>query len=284
MRHSKSTSRNPSIADWTDRLAGKDNLQVFGAALEAFAQQKVGNRGVAVIGLLGQNDLPGFVLRTAQSTLRWDRRPSLWSHAFLIAAPVDDPRDPKTLAATPVWEVALHARDGELALPERNGVTEGTLGAYKDPELDANVAFLAVKMSDAEARSVVERARQPNLDRIRFDFLEMLAAWQGFFWARGRAPNPLEQSVPLFSSAYLDMAFEAISLDLTPGASDRNSAPEHLWNSAVWWHEAFQEMGHPISGVYVLRDKRCYLQDAGPTELPDHLGSFGLPAAPTAKK
>jgi len=41
--------------------------------------------------------------------------------------------------------------------------------------------------------------------------------------------------------------------------AERNSAPEHIWNAAVWWHEAFAREGHPIGGYYALRDKGCSL-------------------------
>ncbi|MEK7203904.1 MAG: hypothetical protein AAB254_00195, partial [candidate division NC10 bacterium] len=77
----------------------------------------------------------------------------------------------------------------------------------------------------------------------------------GYLWSQGARPNPLREGVQIFSAAYVEMAFEAINLDLTPGASERNSAPEHIWNAAAWWHEAFAREGHPIGGYYVLRDK-----------------------------
>ena len=64
------------------------------------------------------------------------------------------------------------------------------------------------------------------------------------------------------------MAFEAIGLDLVPGASERNSAPEHIWNAAVWW---FQQGGierddtenaFEMQGSYVIRDPGGALMDS----------------------
>ena len=82
-------------------------------------------------------------------------------------------------------------------------------------------------------------------------------------WTRGTA-NPLEQGVPMAASALVEYCFEEIQLDLTPGANDRNSAPEHLWNGARWWTDAFGEFDRPIHGRCVIRDPHCKV--LGPDE------------------
>ena len=255
MRHSRSTTKNPQVEDWTTSFRDKGNLEFFGAALDAFRRKDVGNGGLMTIGLLGQRDIPGYTLRTAQSVLRWDARPSLWSHAFLLAARVGP--EPDALARAPLWEVTLHSREGKFPLPEQNGVGEVLLRVYQDPKVDANAAILAVQMNHDDADRVRRRATDHNVDRIRYNLWETLGIWQGYLWAQGARPNPLREGVPIFSSSYVEMAFEAINLDIAPGASERNSAPEHIWNAAVWWHEAFARERHPVSGYCVLRDKGC---------------------------
>jgi hypothetical protein len=257
MRHSASTEKNDSLIDWSDRYRDNDNLSFFSDAAKTLSEKKLGNGGLMVIGLLGQRDLPGYTLRTAQSVLRWDARPSLWSHAFLVAKPFGP-----DVGATPLWEVTLHARDGKFPKPENNGVGEVELRHYNDRKLDANAALLAVEMKDEQAAMVRDRAANPNVDRIRYDLWATLGIWQGYLWSLGARPNPLREGVPIFSSSYVEMAYEAIGLDVTPGASERNSAPEHIWNAAVWWHKAFHTEGHPISGYFVLRDKGCSLISA----------------------
>ena len=59
-------------------------MSFFVEAMQTLAKDGVGNGGIMTIGLVGQRDYPGHVLRTAQAMLRWDQRPSLWSHAFLV--------------------------------------------------------------------------------------------------------------------------------------------------------------------------------------------------------
>jgi hypothetical protein len=241
LRHSSSDEENPDVIDVTDTYEAEDNTRFF-----AEATRELGGP-VALIGLVGSSDLPGVALRRAQSILRWDRRPSLWSHVFLL---VDDG----------VREVTLHSRAGCFPEPADNAITKATLAHYaKDP----NVALLKVSMSEEEAARVAERATtRPNLERLRYDLFETLGFWQAFLWTRGTA-NPLEQGVPMAASALIEYCFEAIQLDLTPGANDRNSAPEHLWNSARWWTDAFGEFGRSLSGRAVIRDRHCRVLGPG---------------------
>jgi hypothetical protein len=129
---------------------------------------------------------------------------------------------------------------------------------YRNQLLDANAALLGVSMTAEEAQRVADRANWNfNLDRLRYNLWEMLGAWQSYFWQRGIRDNPLIEGIPMFSSAFVEYCFEAIQLDMAPGASERNSAPEHLWNGAVWWWDAFAAFGHPISGYAVIRDPGC---------------------------
>jgi hypothetical protein len=247
LRHSQSDTQNPNVTNWSEKYASTDNSAFFTDAINDLSDQD----GLGLIGLVGSSDLPGVALRRAQSILRWDRRPSLWSHAFLL------------VGGGEIREVALHSRAGHFPEPADNAITEATLAHYGDPKRDPNVALLAVKMDAEEAARVTSRATEdPNLERLRYDLFETLGYWQAFLWTRG-TPNPLEAGVPNHSSAMVEYCFEELQVDLTPGANDRNSAPEHLWNGARWWSEAFGEFDRPIVGRYVLRDRNCSVLGPG---------------------
>jgi len=98
---------------------------------------------------------------------------------------------------------------------------------------------------------------------VRYNLWDTLGVWQAFLWSFGQRPNPLREGFPIASSSFIEYCFEAISVDLTPAASERNSAPEHIWNAAKWWHNAYSAQGREITGYYVLRDEGCSLQNAG---------------------
>jgi hypothetical protein len=257
-RHSHAETPNPDLQDWSDRpdLRDAPNLEFFARALGSLGDASTGNDGYMTIGLVGQRDLPGTALRRAQAILRWDRRPSAWSHAFVVADRWSGRRE--DLGALALREVTVHSRTGTFPDPADNGVTGGTLGLYDDPRLDANVALLAVRMTDEEAEDVAQRAvHDPNLDRLRYNLWDALGIWQGWLWSAANTTNPLTAGWPMFSSAFVEYCFEALQLDLSPGASERNSAPEHLWNGARWWQRTFAEFDRPIHGAALIRDRGC---------------------------
>ena len=255
VRHSGATHKNEAVQDWSADFADRDNLAFFQAALDALARGRPEGGPLVAVGLVGQRDLPGVTLRRAQSSLRWDLRPSLWSHAFMIVVPDAALGAIKDLE---IREVTLYSRSGVFPEPSDNAVTRATLGMYGNQVLDANAALIGVGMTAEEAERVADRAtRAFNLDRLRYNLWEMLGAWQSYFWQRGIQDNPLREGIPMFSSAFVEYCFEAIQLDMSPGASERNSAPEHLWNGALWWAETFAAFVHPISGYAVLRDPGC---------------------------
>src|SRR5919106_2244945 len=141
LRHSGATTKSERVVDWSKRYAKKDNLEFFRDALAELGKKEVGNGGLMSIGLLGQRDIPGVMLRRAQAVLRWDLRPSLWSHAFLVADRLSPDGEIDELR---LREVSIYSRTGEFPEPADNAVSDGRLGLYRRPELDANVALLAV--------------------------------------------------------------------------------------------------------------------------------------------
>jgi hypothetical protein len=263
-KHSGETEPNPELLDWSENYARADNIDFFTAALVDMAERGRGHGGMMVIGLLGQRDIPGVTLRQAQSTLRWDLRPSLWSHAFLIAEVGEN--EPASIAIRLLKEVAIYSRAGHFPEPANNAVTGAGLGLYDLAARDANAALIIVEMNDEDVESVRVRAtEQPNLDRTRYDLWATLGVWESYVWSRGERPNPLVEGYPIPAASFVEYCYEAIQLDVTPGGSERNSSPEHLWNGAKWWSDMFTRFGHPVSGYYVIRDARCTLLD--PNEL-----------------
>lgn len=272
MRKSLATTGNPQLGDWSEWVIENDvdNVTFFEEALRVMTSEfDVGNAGAMAIGLVGSRDMPGAILRRAQSVLRWDRRPSLWSHAFLI----NKPR--RRMRTTQILEVPVHARNGEFPNPAENGLNTCSLGVYNDVKIDANVALITVaqrtktggkseleNLVRADLNAVKRAAQDPNADRLRYDLWESLCAWNQYVWSDQTGVNPLREGVPIPSSAYVEMAYEAMGLDLVPGASERNSAPEHIWNAARWWHQAqakerqTEDADVPfiMTGCYAIRD------------------------------
>lgn len=271
MRRSLCSQSNKQVNDLSKQFKAKDNLKFVQQVLETMESEfHVGNRGHMLIGLVGSTDHFSVMVRRAQSVLRWDRMPSRWSHAFLIAAPWDGT---SKLEKLPILEVPLFPRGTNgMYSPGENGlVRTSTLKTYADEELDANFALLTVlphaesgqsvrALSDEEVQKVAGRAAMPNFDRQRFDLWESLCAWQRYVWSEAEGRNPFREGIPLPAASFIEMAYEALPVDLVPGASERNSAPEHLWNSARYWYqedaETLVQQAAPfvMTGAYTIRD------------------------------
>lgn len=270
MRRSLHGQSNTQVNNLSKDFKSKDNLKFVQFVLEEMeSRYHVGNRGQMLIGLVGSTDHFSVMVRRAQSALRWDRLPSYWSHVFLIASPWDGS---SKLDKLPILEIPLFPRgtNGRYS-PNDNGlVRTSTLKTYADEAFDANLALLTVlprgesgrrALTDEEVKRVSDRANTPNFDRQRFDFWESLCAWQRYIWSEGEGRNPFREGIPFPAASFVEMAYEALPVDLVPGASERNSAPEHLWNSARYWYQGGEDKviadSAPIvmTGAYVVRDQ-----------------------------
>ena len=244
---------NSQITAAADSYLKRSNRVFFRDAIHALAGD--GSGPTVFIGFIGSRDLPGVTLRRAQSILRWDLRPSLWSHSFIFTSDslATDRANP------PIYHVPFDTRSADFPAPEKNAVTKSTLDIFDDEHRDANAALVSVSLAADDVEKITSRCNDPNLDRIRYNFWDTLAVWQTYFWSFGLRDNPLRDGCPIPSASFIEYCFEALALDITPGASERNSAPEHLWNAAKFWYEAYATKEHIISGQYVLRDIGCSL-------------------------
>lgn len=265
MRRSVADHKNSSLGNWSKWSRTRSNTTFFTEALRFMQERNAGDGAYAIV-LIGSSDMPGICLRRAQSVLRLDQRPSYWSHALVITEPWDGV---SPVSQLPIAEVPFFARNGEFPEPADNAVIRSTrLGDYLDRRRDPNVALFSItKLIDdtreplsAMDRDILARAiADPNLDRIRYDFWSELGVWKQYFWSGEQLPNPTRNGQPIPSTSFIEMLYEQIGIDLTPAASERNSAPEHFWTSMRWWlQQDVQEHrgadGAIVAGCYAIRD------------------------------
>ena len=275
-----------SIEELTRTFRKKDNADFLTevarrlAQLQTEAPDAFDPGAVACIGLAGMYGHVGYGLRRAQEVVRIDMAPSYWSHAFLLTSALGDTADKNR---TPdqsawIWECSLEPGAVSTFFHLRNGVCPRPLADYTraDFSLSAmsvpNLAILAVELSASERKQILERANQPDVDQVHYNLASLLGDWYDYLTNRATEPNPLGNGKAIPSASYVQLAYDAVGIDLAPGAMQRTLTPEHLWQAFRYFQPTFRKedaqskalVPRRMAGWYVVRDPACVLY---PTEL-----------------
>ena len=206
--------------------------------------------------LLGGTSLVDFRIRVAQSHLRHDMSPSLWSLAGIL-------RDARRFESAPLgWR-------GDISgVPTMNAVQRCRMADYDDPVHYPNIAVLHFTRDMA---SLLRHAGSVRDHRSALDLPHLMVAWLGFVWGAGRTANPLLAGIGLPSAAFVETAHALAGIDLTPGVSSESSCPEAIWQAAKWWQGYYAEAAEarreqeagPIvpEGSFTTRQRAAALYD-----------------------
>jgi len=309
IRYIPSAGRNVEVRDLSRKFLRKDNAE-FLAAVAADLKGKARKpaygpyldpEGRGCIGLIGEYGLIGYTIRRAQELIRVDHAPSYWSHAYLHAGGLStDARVNRDPARSPwIWESTLEPATLFNRFTDRNGVGPRRFADYARAEFDLlaphsvpNIAVLAIGMTGEERKAILSRADDPDVDQLNYDIAGLLGVWYQYVTNRAEERNPLGAGTAIFCSAYVQLAFDAAGIDLAPGAHQRNTAPEHLWQTARYLGSRVSKVppsstaaearraprgartrravtplaDRPVLGWYCIRDKACVL---APVDLDD---------------
>jgi hypothetical protein len=248
--------------------------------LHRVAKRCDAERGRAAILLVGASDLRSIHIRRAQATLRYDLRSSYFSHAALITA--WDPRKPERSRGL---EVSLDPQPGTASVPERNGVTEFRLSRYLDETAYPNLALITLDLKASKElaengkeitrtgtqrkRTLIDAARNPCRDLETYPLWDSLGTWAHYSYTPDRTANPLLESVSLPAAAYCEYVYASVQIDITPGASNRQTCPELLWATFLRWQQGLLATSiDRIAIDAVVRDEHGIPQKPLPMELP----------------
>ncbi|MBI5646915.1 MAG: hypothetical protein HY962_08270 [Ignavibacteriae bacterium] len=221
----------------------------------------------AAIGLTGEFGFLGYAIRQAQSILRIDKQPSYWSHCFLLHDVL--PADPQIIRGkgpeSPIlWESTIDISGPLRHLHMVNGVSPRPLHDYNTAKYDPlkphcvpNVALIVFALDESEIDAILARATHPQVDSLRYDFSGLLGTWLSYLFRRENEQNPLGAGHAVYCSAFCQLAYDSVSIDLASGAHTRNTSPEHIWQSALWFAETFRRHGHPVRVYSCIREGAC---------------------------
>jgi hypothetical protein len=296
VRYLPGADRNNAVTDMNKRFAKRDNADFYAEVarqIAALAKKRPASEdtvgftadGIGSIGLIGEYGHIGYGLRTAQRHIRVGRDPSYWSHAFLVHSPLSVDADEIRNPGSAPWiaESTLEPSDLGSRFLEVNGVAPRRLSDYakaqfdlREPHCVPNVAVIAVGMTTTELQRVMERADDPAVNRLHFDMAGLLGMWYGFLTNQADKPNPLTLGHAIFNSAYIQLAFDAADIDLFPGATVRNTAPDHLWQTANYLSTLLKYIDattkrpqpRPIHAWYCVREPSAVVFPSGGETLP----------------
>lgn len=215
--------------------------------------------------LVGGSDFRATAVRRAQAPLRFDLHTSYWSHAALITEwPSED------VSSAKGFEAALELAPGAQHKPADNGVTEFALTRYADDAAYPNLCVALIAGSPPSAGAddlpgidpgwrdaLVAAAEEPNGGRPQFMFYNWIADWLRYVMLPYTTPNPLNEGIPHPGAAFVDYVTTVAGLDLIPGATSPNTAPEHLWATFLHWHAHVGERWGALKVYSRVRQKEC---------------------------
>ena len=311
IRYLPSAGRNVEVRDLSKQFLEKDNAE-FLAAVATDLRDKARSaafgpyldpEGRGCIGLIGEYGLIGYTIRRAQELIRVDHGPSYWSHAYLHAGGFStDARVNRDPGRSPwIWESTLEPATLFNRFTDRNGVGPRRFADYARADFDffaphsvPNIAVLAIGMTEKERAAVLDRADDADVDQLNYDIAGLLGVWYLYVTNRAEQRNPLGAGTAVFCSAYVQLAYDAAGIDLAPGAHQRNTAPEHLWQTVRYLGSRVSRLpasstsaearraprgartrrivtplaDRPVLGWYCVRDKACVL---APVDLDEKL-------------
>jgi hypothetical protein len=286
VRYLPGAAPNPNIHDLSEEFRRKDNasfLAYVAGQIQKVAPNPAGlsASSVAAIGLIGEYGLLGYGVRRAQEIIRLDRGPSYWSHAFLFVGEIDSDAATVRSARKAPWilESTLEPSANLNSWMLRDGVGPRRVSDYSFADFDLavqhcvpNMAVIAFGLRDDERDAILKRAHDPAADRLHYDVPGLLGTWFAYLSNTASAPNPLSTGAAIYCSAYVQMAYDAAGIDLAPGAHQRNTSPEHIWQSAKFLSSVFKipSRADPAKFVdrsvhcwYVIRDPACVIAPVG---------------------
>jgi hypothetical protein len=216
--------------------------------------------------LLGGAGAADFRLRIAQSHARRDLLPSFWSHVALLGKATGK-------ADWGVSEVSLEPPGGFGAVPLRNGVQQGTFGAYDDPARYPNLACFRIPAGEKFGASMAAAIESFQMQRSLVDLGAHIVDWLAFLWGVASAGNPLLANKGIPSAVFVEAVFAIAGVELTPGIASQNSCPEAIWQAAKWWHEFYESEATLAqaapTGAYVIgQPEAAAVFEPGKTEGP----------------
>ncbi len=186
-----------------------------------------------LVALVGTNDPIGLAIREAQHLITKDRKPSLWSHCFVLGDLRLDRRGPggSTVRSPYIFESDL---DVEIFKPTiRNGAQENWVGKWCVDKVE-NAALIDFGLSADEKDNVLATALQLVDEQMLYPVQELLGTWLAIITGKQWLPNPLNDPHAMYCSAFVRYCYKQSGKDfLGDEIAVSNTTPEDVARAGI---------------------------------------------------
>lgn len=180
------------------------------------------------VGLVGSTDAIGQAIREAQRAVTGNKKPSLWSHCFLLGELRHDRRGPgNTRSESPyIFESDLKIKLFKAQL--RNGAQENWIGKWCGTTVE-NAALLDFGLSGDEKDDVLSTALQLVDEQVLYPIQELLGTWWAIITRRQWLENPFNDPHAMYCSSFVRHCYRESGRDfLGTEISVANTTPEDI--------------------------------------------------------
>jgi hypothetical protein len=181
-----------------------------------------------IVGLVGSKDAIGQAIREAQKAVTGNKRPSLWSHCFILGGLRLDRRGPgNTRSESPyIFESDLKIK---LFKPQlRNGAQENWIGKWCGITVE-NAALIDFGLTDDEKDDVLSTALQLVDEQVLYPIQELLGTWWAIIARRQWLENPFNEPHAMYCSSFVRHCYREAGRDfLDVEVSVSNTTPEDI--------------------------------------------------------
>ncbi|HEV2695616.1 MAG TPA: hypothetical protein VG347_22180 [Verrucomicrobiae bacterium] len=175
------------------------------------------------IGLCGGTTRIDLAIRHAQRHLHAEHRWSNWSHAFAFEGRRVDGQH---------WVL-----ESDIQILHKNiqlGAQENRADKYYDEKMYPTLAVLDFGLSETQVATLLREGLEMVAGRERYSLRELIGTLLVLRKPELRAQeNRLARERSIYCSAFVQRLYHSIGLDLVPGVSTKNTAPEDVANSPL---------------------------------------------------
>ena len=189
--------------------------------------------------LVGANDTIGWLIRNGQTGITLDKKPSLWSHAFIYG---DRRPDGRTDGNIYIFESDLNINVSNWQVI--NGVQENRIVKWCEDSVE-HACVLGMNLSTNERGSLLNRALELAYDEehLQYPVGELFGTIGAILFKKLTRKNIFDDKYAVQCSTFVRMCYQHINHEILIGPTDlTHTSPEKIFQSQVFtcrkeWHK-----------------------------------------------